>query len=84
MLTTEQEKSQMLGKQKAIKLRAPEAFAIWILHWGWSIEHREDLIIFIVGPWNVRLFFQNKMDFRVLEKILDHRQRPTLRGKAHE
>jgi len=34
-----------------------------------SIEHREYLIIFIVGPWNVRLFFQNKMDLRALEKF---------------
>lgn len=39
----------------------------------------KDLIVFIAGLWNARLFFQNKMDFRVLEEILDLGQKPAVR-----
>lgn len=39
----------------------------------------KNLIVFIAGLWNVRFFFQNKMDFRDLEEILDLRQKPAVR-----
>lgn len=64
VLMTKQEKSQTAREAKGHEIKGP--WSLCYLASGLRMVPRihKDLIIFVAGPWNVRLFFQNKMNLR--------------------